>query len=61
MADRIFSAEQIKVPPELPAILRDFSKEVIRSDPSEGKLGPEARAAIATFAVKYFSEQIKQY
>lgn len=59
MADRIFSAEQIKVPPELPALLRDFAKEVIRSDPTEGKIGPDARAALAAFAVKYF-EQIKQ-
>ena len=60
MADRIFSAEQIKVPPELPALLRDFAKEAIRSDPTEGKIGPEARAALAAFALKYFAEQIKQ-
>ena len=60
MADRIFSAEQIKVPPELPALLRDFSKAAIRDDPTEGKTGPEARAQLAAFAVKYFSEQIKQ-
>ena len=60
MADRIFSAEQIKVPPELPALLREFAKEAIRSDPSEGKNGPEARSALSAFAVKFFSEQIKQ-
>ena len=59
MAERIFSADQIKVPPELPTLLRDFAKEAIRADPTEGKSGPEARAALAAFAVKYF-EQIKQ-
>ena len=32
-AERIFSAEQLKVPPQLPNILRDFSKEVIRYQP----------------------------
>ena len=56
--DRIFSAEQIKVPPELPGLLRDFAKEAIRADPSDGKSGEEARAALAAFAVKFF-EQIK--
>ena len=32
---RIFSAEQIEVPEELPAILKDFSKEVIRTNPKD--------------------------
>ena len=32
---RIFSAEQIQVPEELPSILKDFSKEVIRSNPKD--------------------------
>ena len=32
---RIFSADQIEVPPELPEILKDFSKEVIRSNPAD--------------------------
>ena len=30
---RIFSAEQIEVPPTLPEILKNFSKEVIRNNP----------------------------
>jgi hypothetical protein len=34
-AERIFSAEQIKVPTDLPNILRDFSKEVIRHQPKD--------------------------
>jgi len=56
MAERVFSAEQIRVPPELPALLKDFAKEAIRVDPSGGKTGAEARAALAAFAVKYFAE-----
>ena len=32
---RIFSAEQIVVPPTLPEILKDFSKEVIRNNPQD--------------------------
>lgn len=32
---RIFSADQIEVPQDLPAILKDFSKEVIRSNPKD--------------------------
>ena len=32
---RIFSAEQIEVPEDLPTILKDFSKEVIRSNPRD--------------------------
>tara|TARA_B110001450_G_C17612959_1_gene478039 strand:+ start:75 stop:236 length:162 start_codon:yes stop_codon:yes gene_type:complete len=32
---RIFSADQITVPEELPEILKDFSKEVIRNNPTD--------------------------
>ena len=32
---RIFSADQIEVPDKLPEILKDFSKEVIRSNPPD--------------------------
>ena len=54
MTDRIFSAEQIKVPLELPLMLKDFTKEVLRADPSHGKEGDEARNMIAAWAVNYF-------
>ena len=30
---RIYCAEQIIVPPELPIILKNYSKEIIRSNP----------------------------
>ena len=32
---RIFSADQIEVPAELPTILKDYSKEVIRANPKD--------------------------
>ena len=32
---RIFSAEQIVVPEELPGILKNYSKEVIRKNPAD--------------------------
>ena len=32
---RIFSADQIQVPKELPDILKNFSKEVIRQNPDD--------------------------
>ncbi len=32
---RIFCAEQIEVPPELPNILKNYSKEVIRNNPND--------------------------
>jgi hypothetical protein len=60
MPERIFSADQLKVPTELPRLLRDFAKEVIRSDPSSGKEGPEARAAISEFAIKWFENEMKK-
>ena len=44
---RIFSAEQIQVPEELPEILKDFSKEVIRSNPSD----------IVKFSAEYFKRK----
>jgi hypothetical protein len=34
MSDRIYSAEQIVVPPALPELLKNFTKEVIRHGPS---------------------------
>ena len=44
---RIFSAEQIVVPEELPQILKDFSKEVIRNNPND----------IVRFSREYFTRK----
>ena len=44
---RIFSADQIEVPQELPAILKDFSKEVIRSNPKD----------LVKFSREYFEQK----
>ncbi|KAM3128208.1 hypothetical protein pb186bvf_019691 [Paramecium bursaria] len=41
---RIYCAEQIVVPPELPIVLKHYSKEVIRAKPSN----------IIEFSAEYF-------
>lgn len=46
---RIFCAEQISVPEELPRILKNYSKEVIRNNPED----------IVAFSAKYF-EQLQE-
>lgn len=46
---RIFCAEQISVPEELPAILKNYSKEVIRKNPQD----------IISFSARYF-EKLQQ-
>ena len=47
---RIFSAEQIEVPQDLPEILKDFSKEVIRSNPSD----------LVKFSREYFEQKANE-
>jgi hypothetical protein len=47
---RIFSAEQIEVPAALPAILKDFSKEVIRNNPKD----------LVKFSREYFENKVKE-
>ena len=42
--NRIFSAEQIEVHPELPGILKDYSKAVIRHNPKD----------LLAFSAEYF-------
>ena len=44
---RIFSADQINVPEELPQILKEFSKEVIRNNPSD----------LVQFSKEYFEKK----
>lgn len=46
---RIFSADQIVVPDELPQILKDFSKEVIRQNPND----------VVQFSKEYFEMKHK--
>ena len=47
---RIFSADQIEVPQDLPAILKDFSKEVIRSNPKD----------LVKFSREYFENKMNE-
>jgi hypothetical protein len=35
MTEPIYSAEQIKIPPELPDILKNYAKFVIKSNPED--------------------------
>ena len=46
---RIFSADQIVVPEELPQILKEFSKEVIRQNPGD----------VVQFSKEYFEMKHK--
>ena len=45
--NRIFSAEQIVVRPELPGILKDYSKALIRENPDD----------IYAFSAEYFRQK----
>ena len=47
---RIFQADQIEVPEKLPEILKDFSKEVIRSNPAD----------IIAFSREYFEQRVAE-
>jgi hypothetical protein len=47
---RIFSADQIVVPEELPNILKEFSKEVIRQNPDD----------LVKFSKEYFEMKLNQ-
>ena len=47
---RIFSADQIVVPTELPDILKNFSKEVIRENPAD----------LIAFSKDYFEKKVQE-
>ena len=47
---RIFCAEQIVVPDDLPALLKNYSKEVIRANPQN----------IYAFSARYFENLLKE-
>jgi hypothetical protein len=47
---RIFSADQIEVPADLPTILKDFSKEVIRHNPKD----------LVKFSREYFENKVNE-
>jgi hypothetical protein len=48
--ERIFSAEQIKIHPELGQLLREYTKSVIRANPND----------ILEFSWAYFKKQVEQ-
>lgn len=47
VTNRIFSAEQIVVPPDLPGVLKDWTKEVIRKNPTD----------LLKFSAEYFADR----
>jgi hypothetical protein len=47
---RIYSAEQIQIPPDLSKILREYTKAVIRANPSD----------LNEFSLCYFEEKVKE-
>jgi len=46
--DRIYCAEQIEVPPELPGLLKAYTKEVIRYNPTD----------LVAFSAEYFEAHV---
>jgi hypothetical protein len=53
--DRIYCSEQIEVPPALPAILKSYTKEVIRYNPKD--IPAFSRESVATPPAAAGSEQ----
>jgi hypothetical protein len=47
--NRIWSSEQIQVHPELPTILKDYAKAVIRANPPD----------LLVFSLDYFKKRLK--
>ena len=54
--NRIFSAEQISVKPELPGILKDYSKALIRENPDDIYLLYASRSGFK-FSAEYFRQK----
>ncbi|CEM09773.1 unnamed protein product [Vitrella brassicaformis CCMP3155] len=56
--ERIFCAEQINVPQELPLVLKEFTKEIIRRNPVESEKDVElAKQKIYEWAAEYFRKK----
>ncbi len=56
--DRLYSADQIEVPPALPSILKAFTKEIIRFNPSDiPAFSRDYFAALAKGEVEQFLEE----
>ena len=48
--DRIWSSEQINVPQELPQIMKEYTKAVIRANPPD----------VLSFSIDYFKDKAKE-
>ncbi|CAD7967284.1 unnamed protein product [Amoebophrya sp. A25] len=52
--ERIYCAEQIKVPAELPNIMKDYTKELLKNNPVEGmQEGDASKRLIYEWSLKY--------
>lgn len=61
--ERIFCAEQINVPPNLPVILKELTKEVIRANPTSGMEPAEGNLLdykLYEFCYKFFSSKVAE-
>ena len=48
--ERIFSADQIQIHPDLPKIIKDYTKAVIRSNPED----------VVSFSYQYFKGKVEE-
>jgi len=59
--NRIFCAEQINVPDDLPSILKEFTKAAIRENPSLGETDPmAAKMKLYQWSREYFRKKLAQ-
>merc|ERR1712194_691076 len=60
-SERIFCAEQINVPSELPDVLKEYTKAVIRTNPSAGEADPmAARLKLFQWSRDYFRQKTQE-
>jgi len=54
---RIFCAEQINVPTELPNVMKEYTKEMIKNNPVDTEKGEEAKKLIYEWSLEYFKRK----
>lgn len=61
MAEKLYSAEQITVPQDLPKILKGFSKEIIRYNPGDIPQFAIELQSLSTFAFEWLCLTISAF
>ena len=60
-SQRIFCAEQINVPLDLPAVLKEYTKEVIRKSPASNEMDPtSAKLRLYQWSADYFRKKMEE-